>query len=264
MRIGIGLGITAQQAAGGGGTPAFDPASLFGVSDLGGVYAPSPSTCFTDTDGTTPAAVGDTVARINDLSGKAAHPVQATPGARPTLRQSAGGFYYLEFDGVDDFLSAPSAITVGADFYFGAAATIASGGTFLRSLFSTTTGPGGASTGANTMGIYQRGDVGRILASLRVGTGTAFTANIDGSFSIGTPFVGEAYHESSTLYASNVSASATTAAAEATTTTGQPISIGGTASMQHFYGGVCIDRALTAPEKTAVRSWLANLAGITL
>lgn len=100
------------------------PASLFAFGEEGAWYEPSPTTCFTDTAGTTPAGVGDTVARINDLSGNGHHATQATAAARPVLQQTAGGLWYLEFDGVDDFLEAPISTTetsytalIGADQY---------------------------------------------------------------------------------------------------------------------------------------------------
>lgn len=73
------------------------------TSTQGGYYAPSPSTCFQDTAGATPAAVGQPVGRLNDLSGNGNHLLQATAGFRPLLQQS-GSLYYLDFDGVDDVL----------------------------------------------------------------------------------------------------------------------------------------------------------------
>jgi hypothetical protein len=90
--------------------PAWSPAELFAASEVGGWYDPSDlSTMFTDTAGTTPAAVGDAVARINDKSGNARHITIDTPSRRPALRL-AGGFYYLEFDTIDDRIAAPVAI----------------------------------------------------------------------------------------------------------------------------------------------------------
>jgi hypothetical protein len=89
-----------------GAAPSFSPASLFASGEEGAWYEPSPTNCFTDTAGTTPAAVGDSVARINDSSGNGNHATQATAAARPTLQQTAGGLYYLDFDGVDDFIKA--------------------------------------------------------------------------------------------------------------------------------------------------------------
>jgi hypothetical protein len=87
-----------------GAAPAFDPATLFSSGEEGLWYAPSPSTCFTDTPGTTPAGVGDAVAKMDDLSGNGYHATQGSAAARPILRQTGGGLYYLEYDGIDDHL----------------------------------------------------------------------------------------------------------------------------------------------------------------
>lgn len=65
------------------------------------------TTLWQDSDGTTPAGVGDPVGRITDRSGNGNHATQATTSSKPTLRES-GGLRYLEFDGVDDFLEVPS------------------------------------------------------------------------------------------------------------------------------------------------------------
>ena len=104
--IGLGLGLTSMR--GRRRVLAFDPASLFVSGEQGAWYDPSDlSTMFTDTAGTTPAAVGDPVGRINDKSGNDNHATQETAAARPILRQTVGGLYYLEFDGVDDELVGP-------------------------------------------------------------------------------------------------------------------------------------------------------------
>lgn len=89
------------------GGAAFSPASLFSSGEEGAWYEPSTTTCFTDTAGTTAAGVGDAVARINDLSGNGNHATQTNPDARPLLQQTAGGLYYLAFDGADDFFALP-------------------------------------------------------------------------------------------------------------------------------------------------------------
>jgi hypothetical protein len=57
-----------------------------------------------DTAGTVAAAVDSPVARVDDLSGHGWHLLQATAGFRPILRKY-GSTYYLEFDGVDDYLA---------------------------------------------------------------------------------------------------------------------------------------------------------------
>jgi hypothetical protein len=85
--LGLGLG----QSGGNG----FSPASLFANGEQGAWFAPSPTTCFTDTARTIPAAVGDLVAGMTDLSGRGHHAAQSTSGNRPTLRQS-GALFYLD------------------------------------------------------------------------------------------------------------------------------------------------------------------------
>lgn len=85
----------------------FTPQRLFAAGEQGGWWDPSDfSTMFQDNLGATPVtATGQTVGLIRDKSGRANHASQATAGFRPTLQQDSGGFYYLSFDGVDDFLS---------------------------------------------------------------------------------------------------------------------------------------------------------------
>ena len=64
------------------------------------------ATLFTDTAGTTPVTQpGDLVARINDKSGNGYHLLQATSTKRPSF-QIEDGRAYLQFDGVDDALTA--------------------------------------------------------------------------------------------------------------------------------------------------------------
>jgi len=72
----------------------------------GGWYDPSDfSTLFQDAAGNTPVtALGQSVGRILDKSGNDAHASQATISARPKIQQDGAGAYYLDFDGVDDFL----------------------------------------------------------------------------------------------------------------------------------------------------------------
>ena len=64
------------------------------------------SSMFQDTAGTIPiTTVGQSVARVLDKSGRGNHLSQSVSASRPILRQnSATNAYYLEFDGVDDFL----------------------------------------------------------------------------------------------------------------------------------------------------------------
>jgi len=114
MRLGLNLGLGAMRGGGGGGTPPFSPASLFASGEEGAWYDINPAYCFTDTSRTTNAEIGDAVAAVEDRSGNGNHATQTTAAARPILRQTGGGLYYLEFDGVDDVMVTPT-ITPGTD-----------------------------------------------------------------------------------------------------------------------------------------------------
>jgi hypothetical protein len=84
----------------------FDPTSLFS-GETGGWWDPSDmSALFQDSAGTTPVTAADQpVGRIEDKSGNGNHLLQATSTERPYLRTD-GTYWWLEFDGVDDFLQA--------------------------------------------------------------------------------------------------------------------------------------------------------------
>jgi hypothetical protein len=83
------------------------PANLFAAGEQGVWYDPSDfSTMFQDSAGTTPVtAVGQTVGKILDKSGRNNHATQATAAAHPVLQIDGNGKYYLGFDGVDDSLA---------------------------------------------------------------------------------------------------------------------------------------------------------------
>ena len=99
------------------GGAAFDPVSLFASGEEGALFLPGPTTCFTDTAGTTAAGAGDSVARINDTSGNGNHATQATAAARPVLaRVPSGGRrnlleYTEEFDNAAWDVSATATVT---------------------------------------------------------------------------------------------------------------------------------------------------------
>lgn len=89
----------------------FSPALLF-LGGAGGAYFdPSNSaTVWQDAAATTPAVADDPVGRIDDLSGNGNHASTSTDAERPILR-NAGGLWYLEFDGVDDWLQLNAILT---------------------------------------------------------------------------------------------------------------------------------------------------------
>lgn len=98
-------------------TVGFSPASLFAAGEQGVWYDPSDfSTMFQDTAGTTPVtATGQSVARINDKSGRGNHATQSNSSFQPTLQIDGNGKYYLLFDGSNDYLSTSSINLTGTN-----------------------------------------------------------------------------------------------------------------------------------------------------
>lgn len=109
--FGMGFGFGLTQPFDG-----FSPNMLFAAGEQGMWLDPSdPSTLFQDTAGTTPVtAAGQSVARINDKSGRGNNATQSTAGSRPTYQIDSTGRGFLLFDGSDDWLVTPT-ITPGVD-----------------------------------------------------------------------------------------------------------------------------------------------------
>jgi hypothetical protein len=98
LSLSAGCGMSAGGAR-------FDPGILFANGEQGAWYDPSDlSSMFQDSGGTTPSAVDAVVGLIRDKSGRGNHASQSTTASKPVLRQS-GSRYYLEFDGIDDYLA---------------------------------------------------------------------------------------------------------------------------------------------------------------
>ena len=89
------------------GAGIWTPSRLFSAGEQGVWFDPSDlSTLFQDAAGTVAVtAVGQSVGKMLDKSGRGNHAIQNTSGSRPILRQNANGKYYLEFDGIDDVLT---------------------------------------------------------------------------------------------------------------------------------------------------------------
>jgi hypothetical protein len=88
-----------------GGAGGFQPSTLFAAGEQGVWYDPSDlATMFQDSAGITPVtAAGQVVGLILDKSGRSNHASQASAASKPILRNT-GNLWWLEFDGVDDFL----------------------------------------------------------------------------------------------------------------------------------------------------------------
>ncbi|MBS0371887.1 MAG: hypothetical protein JSS57_22110 [Proteobacteria bacterium] len=98
------LACTLTQAGAGGQSLDSAIRALFASGEKGVWYDPSDlSSMFQDSAGTTPAVVDQAVGYIADKSGNGNHAKQSITASKPILRLS-GGLYYLQFDGVDDFL----------------------------------------------------------------------------------------------------------------------------------------------------------------
>lgn len=260
MRLGIGLGICGRS----GGGAVFTPAALYQSGEQGAWYAPhDPSTLFQDSAGTVPVtADGQPVGRMLDLSGNGNHATQATTSLKPIYRTS-GGLHWLEFDGWDDIIVGPTNLPVRENFYVGGAFRIDVGANIGTRLFGTGNVTGAVSTSAGALGVYQRSDgvFRQVIAAMRVGAGSPFTANQAGAFTLGTPFLGEAFHSADTLTASNASLETSVAADDNATDTRQ-ISLGNAGPGYAFYGGVF--RMASLADKSDIRAYLASKAGITL
>lgn len=83
---------------------AWTPAQLFLTAQAGAYFQVSNLATLFKADGTTPAAVGDGVGKMLDLSGNNNHAVQATGARCPILRNPSAGIYRLECDGSNDNL----------------------------------------------------------------------------------------------------------------------------------------------------------------
>ncbi|HJR33159.1 MAG TPA: hypothetical protein VJ889_30905 [Pseudomonas sp.] len=100
---------------------AFSPGDLFEQGEQGVWFDPSDmTTLFQDGAGTVPVTAADQpVGRMLDKSGRGNHATQVTAGSRPLLRNS-GALWWLEFDGVDDFLATGSIAFVSDKILIGA------------------------------------------------------------------------------------------------------------------------------------------------
>lgn len=252
---GIAVAINDPNGAG------FNPLSLFAAGEQGVWYDPSDfSTLFQDAAGTIPVtAAGQPVGMMRDKSGRGNHASQATATSRPIL-QTAGGKWFLAFDGVDDWMStgginfSPSTKTmscagvrklnnVGLVFEFSASIT--------------------ANVGAFAMPVTAAGwtfrHSGTLIADApATGIPAPATAVMTGVGDIGAP--------SSTIRVNGAQA-ATSSASQGTGTLGNyPLYFmrragTGTASMCNFYGLIIRGAASTAQQITDTESYMNSKTG---
>lgn len=155
------------------------PALLFRQGRAGAWFdASDPATLFQDSAGTVPAGIGDPVGRIADKSGGGRHAVQAVAAARPVLRKDMAGRRYLEFDGVDDYLTLGTG-TVGATGLFAAPGqafmAFALAGTSLDGGAGTIIGRAGPTAVSRTLQLFVDSIVSKRPTVVLRGTENAFT-----------------------------------------------------------------------------------------
>jgi hypothetical protein len=190
------------------------------------------------------------------------HQIQQTSTARPILRQDALGYYYLEGDGVDDFLLGGLSYTIPLPHYIFCL--------IRRKDAGTITGPFGIVK--NTTNFHRLAYVtgNRIQAQLRNGvaglttsTGLSQTAPVDRLVNCDSLAVAGAqdYNQNRRV---PESASNTWAGGD-TVTLCAPIIFGGNslvaaAQLTHFYYGGSIAQDPGA-SRAGIRAYMANLAG---
>jgi hypothetical protein len=246
--------------------------ALFAGGEAGAWFEPGPTTCFTDTAGTTAAGVGDAVARINDLSGNGNHATQTTAAARPILRQTAGGLYYLETDGVDDFMTTPAMdFTASAQAHMVTAfrtdtpisinsPVMLFGGDLINGSLWFNTGSGSI----DTLQGYLRGTAS-VLNNPRVNITSPRSFVVSHKGDLAAPqanqieFRVDGVDETGTV---NADASGTTFGNHALTLFENPRT--SAHFFGRFYGGLILDRTLTTDELAQTETYHAEKVGVTL
>lgn len=238
----------------------FDPISLYASSEDGGWYDPSDvSSMWQDSAGTVAAAVNSPVGKIEDKSGNNRHLTQATSSKRPILRQ-LGPVYYLEFDGVDDFMASAATYNVTAPHYLAvstAAQEAVSANLFSASLSSaqfhrintytsmrfvaSVRGPALSTVSAMT-------PEGTVLKEIHVADSQLETGIINMTLDGGTPLVTVNNWSSGTT----ISGSALGIGLASKTT--------GSIMSKFFYGGLAVKDLLTAEERAHTQAYLARKA----
>ena len=238
----------AITAAGSGGAAGFSPLSLFASGEQGAWYDPSDfSTMWQESTRVNQVtAVGQTVGAINDKSGRANHATQATGAARPILRQDGSGFYYLEFDTVDDVIGTTLSVGlwgVNAEMYF--AAQRAAGSTVALFNPSRASYVGIAISGGAGVPYDQAGTpVTRVNTTAAATTGALFTA-----------------------WPASTNAVLNFSAINTATNNWGGLQFGlyaGFGNLTRAYQLAAVARVLTASERTDLMAFCASKSGVTL
>jgi hypothetical protein len=119
------LTLLRRRASGDPALTAAAAAQLFAGWEMG------PSWCFKDAAATQPCAQGDACAALKNRYGAATYLLtQATAADRPLLQKDSNNCWYLDFDGVNDFLAYPALPLPNAGITLGVVASLATAGNF--------------------------------------------------------------------------------------------------------------------------------------
>lgn len=245
---------------------AWAPSALFTGGEQGAWYDPRDlSTLWQDTAATVPVtADGQTVARMDDKSGLGRHMLQSAAGSRPTFRES-GGVRWLQFDGTDDFLAASGLAGLfksAADGALYARYSWAGSSSFGSNyILAVETGSGAARAGiaqgnasSSSLGVLfgaaRRLDadavaIGQTSTTYAINTIHHLFCNFDWASGSHNTYLGNATVAAATF---------TTSSGTTSNTDSASVNIGrvnGTNYLKgNFYGGLFLDRVLSADERT--------------
>lgn len=248
------------------------PSFFFAGGVNGVLYAPALGNLFQDVAGTVPVtAPGQSVARMNDLSGNGNHATQSVAGSMPTYNVDGNGKPYLAFAGTDDFLVIPalslfqnksSGIILGASTF--TADTQALCG------WNNNTTSTRFSVGAGVSGVGARATTRRLdgtsepQATVGVRVATPAVVGAIGRWSSGQLIARFNGTASAPVALTGSSNTANTASSEASL---GRLGSGGSAATYltgNIYGFVARGLEPTANELAGLEQYLAGLAGITL
>lgn len=244
----------------------YSPAQLFVGGEQGCWFEAGPTTCFQDAAGSIVAGLGDPVGHVRDLSGQGNHATQATVSSRPTLRQTAGGLWYLEFDGVDDFLVTPTAGfgTAGKDSVTFSGAWRHVAGTPQANLLAL-----GDGSSNGTFRLQQPSGSGAIRGALFLtGTSTgiaAFPSNaFDGTVLGLWTFSGDISEGTGTARKNGVFAASSSPGFGSGNFIDAPLQIADSSFAGEMYSLVVVSKPVLGDDLGLLESYGAALAGVTL
>jgi lysophospholipase L1-like esterase len=171
--LGIGLGVTEQRRS------AFQAlvSTLYqGGAVQGLITAPFSdfSKLWQDSAGTIPVtAVGQPVARVQDVSGNGYFLTQPSGGSIPVLAQDANGYYGLSFDGTNDYLSVASSTAAFKYLHDGTGGSLFAAVAWASPLTVSkiyAVASSGAASNSNGFALYTAEGFGAVSASQQINT----------------------------------------------------------------------------------------------